>query len=73
MSLLSAAADTPISALVCSLFYNQLGPEGAKHVADMLKVNTTLTNIKYAATLEFPPLSAAADSAIGARSQSVGQ
>ena len=28
---------------------NNLKAEGAKHVADMLMVNTTLTDVKYAA------------------------
>ena len=27
-----------------------MGDEGAKHVADMLKINQTLTSVEYAAT-----------------------
>ena len=30
----------------CSLEYNQLGAEGGKTVAEALKVNTSITNIK---------------------------
>ena len=36
------------SVLVCSLGYNELKAEGAKHVADMLAVNKTLTSVEYA-------------------------
>ena len=34
--------------LVGSLEYNQLKPEGAKHVADAIATNTTLKSLKYA-------------------------
>ena len=30
----------------CSLKYNELGAEGGKAVAEALKVNTSITNIK---------------------------
>ena len=35
--------------LACSISGNLLRVEGAKHFADMLKVNTTLQSVKYAA------------------------
>ena len=37
--------------LVRSLARNDLKAEGAKHVADMLMINKTLTSVKYAASL----------------------
>ena len=36
---------------------NKLGVEGAKHVADMLAVNKTLTSVEYAAARRFPTVS----------------
>ena len=35
---------------MCSVDGNNMGPEGAKYLADMLKVNQTLTSVKYAPT-----------------------
>ena len=35
---------------MCSLIANDLNAEGAQHVAEALKINTTLTDLKYAAT-----------------------
>ena len=32
---------------MCSVYDNNMGPEGAKHLADMLKVNQTLTSVEY--------------------------
>ena len=29
-----------------SLYYNEIGPEGAKAIAEALKVNTTLTTLE---------------------------
>ena len=45
------AVNTPqhlASPLVCSLAHNELEAEGAKHVADALTANSTLTELKYA-------------------------
>jgi hypothetical protein len=32
----------------CSLYWNNLGSEGGKAIAEALNVNQTVTNIKYA-------------------------
>ena len=37
-----------------SIGYNYLGPEGAKHVCEALKTNSTLVELKYAASHPFP-------------------
>ena len=41
---------TLVSALVCSLEFNDLRAAGAEHVAGALKENKTLTSLRYAAT-----------------------
>ena len=33
---------------ICSFRSNRMGPEGAKHFADMLTANKTLTSVEYA-------------------------
>ena len=40
--------------LACSVELNKFGAEGAKHWADMLKVNTTLLSVKCAACCPIP-------------------
>ena len=51
----SLSADSLARALilVCSLRENSLKEEGAKHVADALAINQTLTSVAYA-TLRSP-------------------
>ena len=41
---------------MCRLDSNELGSEGAKHVADMLAVNQTLTSVGYAPRHALPRL-----------------
>ena len=54
LSLLSAAADTPLALihplliLICSLAENYVGPELGKYMAEALMVNKTLTSLEYA-------------------------
>ena len=42
--------------LLCSIGYNDIGNEGAKHVADMLAVNQTLTSVEYVTPHPFFPM-----------------
>ena len=61
----SAAADTRISYLDAdtpnptfgrSLFYNDIGPEGAKAIGEALKTNQSLKELKYATSRpQLPP------------------
>ena len=37
---------------------NSLGPDGAKHLTEGLKENTTLIKLEYAAAYRFPTVSA---------------
>ena len=59
LSLLSAAADTPLAlihpllTLICSLAQNYVGPELGKYMAEALRVNKTLTSLKYATNETF--------------------
>ena len=46
----SVPADAGLRS-VCSVRNNGFGPEGAKYFSDMLRVNTTLQSVKYAAKL----------------------
>jgi hypothetical protein len=54
---LSAASDAACSTLLRSLEDNNLQAEGAKHVSEALKVNTTLQTLEYAAAPPFPAVS----------------
>jgi Ran GTPase-activating protein (RanGAP) involved in mRNA processing and transport len=69
LNLLLAAADTLIApsfnlfrpslsfrASLRSLDSNKIGPDGAKHLGEALKVNKALTNLKYAAFRPNPTL-----------------
>ena len=56
-SVLSAASDAACSTLLRSLEENNLQAEGAKHVSEALKVNTTLQTLEYAAAPPFPAVS----------------
>ena len=44
--------------LVRSLYYNELGAEGAKHLSEALKMNSTLKDLKYAQPELQPTVSA---------------
>ena len=53
VSLPSAALDVCASCVLtlsCSMAYNDIGDEGAKHIAEGLKENKALTELKCAAT-----------------------
>ena len=56
-------ALTPRSRRVRSLVYNSIGAEGAASIAEALKTNSALKDLKCAARARFSPLSAAADTA----------
>ena len=42
------------SILVCSLYNNDIGPEGARYLSEGLKANGALTSLEYAAMRLFP-------------------